>query len=350
MEDDAKARLGVVAESASYPIERVIAVRHTLRQEQAGLPARVAAADFGYCVISGAPSAPVRWPAGGWLTGGIDDIALCIEHSMVSKRLIDERISIPERGVRIATRVVEDAKLLGCRVIEQHLGQVLKGGGEQTTRIAMTMIANALTFHGSIVSPHDIPCVNQIEAQACQLRADCPLGQMEEDSRWGQLLADLQDRFGSARTGLGHTANRILDPLVRAADQLADLVVTTRHDLSDRMFRNLIVERKFVGTLYTLPTSSTVLAKLVTRRLDTDWGELLGCKRLLIADLSCGAGTLLSAAYNTVLTRYRQASGDDGEIHRHMVEHSIIGTDIATPDGQRSRRSPSETVRPRRSS
>ena len=125
VEADAKARLGLVPASASDPIEQVIAVRLplSLRREQAGLRARIAAADCGYCVNSRGPSAPVRRTASGWLTGSIDDIARCIEHTMVSQRLIDESISILERG------------------------------GERTTRVAMTMIAYALTSSNRTTFP-----------------------------------------------------------------------------------------------------------------------------------------------------------------------------------------------------
>ena len=329
--DDAKARLGLVPASSSDPIEQAIAVRvpDSLRQGQAGLPARIAAADFDYCVISGDPSSPVRWPASGWLTGGIDDIVRCIEHAMVSQRLIDESISILERGVRVATRVVEDAKLLGFGVIEEHMGQVLnQRSGEQTTRMAMTMIANALTFHAAIVGPHDIPSVSQIQAEQPRSLQAALL------DTWRRILAEVNywpifkvasDLLAPVRV---QTANRILDPLVRAADQLSDLGVNTRHDLSGRMFQNLIIDRKFLATFYTLPTSATLLAELAARRLDTDWGDLPGYERLSIADLSCGTGTLLSAGYHAILTRYRHAGGDDSELHRHMIEHSIIAADI----------------------
>ena len=332
VEDDVQARLGLVPTASSDPVEQVIAVRvpTSLRQGQAHLPDPIAAADFDYCVISGDPSSPLRWPASGWLTGGgIDDIVRCIEHAMVSQRLIDQSISILERGVRVATRAVEDAKLLGFEVIEQHMGQVLnQRSGEQTTRMAMTMIANALTFHASIVGPHDVPSVSQIQAKHPGSLQAALL------DTWRRILAEVNhwpifkvasDLLAPVRV---QTADRILAPLVQAADELSDLGVNTRHDLSGRMFQNLIIDRKFLATFYTLPTSATLLAELATRRLDTDWSDLPSYTRLSVADLSCGTGTLLSAAYHAVLTRYRHAGGDDSEIHRHMIEHSIIAADI----------------------
>lgn len=77
---------------------------------------------------------------------------------MVSRRLIDASISVLERGDWSATHAVGDAKLLGFGIIQRHLLRALdERSGERTTPIAMTMIDSALTFHASIVSPHDIP-------------------------------------------------------------------------------------------------------------------------------------------------------------------------------------------------
>ena len=42
----------------------------------------------------------------------------------------------------------------------------------------------------------------------------------------------------------------------------------------------------------------------------------------------CGTGTLLAAAYQAVLARFRRAGGDDSQIHREMVEESLVAADI----------------------
>ena len=88
VEQDAAVRLGLTP-TGGQQLEQVIAVRlpAALRQGQADLPQRVAGAEFGYCVLSGEPSAPSRWPADGWLAGGVDDLARCMEQAMTSARL-----------------------------------------------------------------------------------------------------------------------------------------------------------------------------------------------------------------------------------------------------------------------
>ncbi len=169
VEDDAKARLGKTPSMSADPIEQAIAVRipESLRQDQADLAERIAVAEFGYCVYSGDPADPNRWPEAGWLAGGIDQIARCIEHAMVSQRLIDESMAILEEGVQIATQAVKDAGERGFPDVERDLGRVLnQRDGEQTTRMAMTIIANALTSHAAISGTHAISSVAQLKAES----------------------------------------------------------------------------------------------------------------------------------------------------------------------------------------
>ena len=80
---------------------------------------------------------------------------------MESQRRAEESMSILECGERLATWAVEDAGKFAD--IERNLGRILnQRAGEQTTRMAMTTIANALTFHATVVGVHGIPPVAQL--------------------------------------------------------------------------------------------------------------------------------------------------------------------------------------------
>ena len=312
VEEDARARLGLVTRNTTDPIEQAIAVRipEELRHGQADMPDRIGAAEFDYCVLSGDPSCPDRWPTTGWLTGNIDDIVRCIEHAMVSQRLVDESISVLEDGVRVATKAIQDAVETGFTDIGENLGRALnQKSGEQTNRMAMTIIANALTFHSTIAGTHGIPTIGQLKADGTTTLQSSVLSTwrriLEEINYW-PIFKVASDLLETIRVP---TARHILTALVGAAERLAELGVTTRHDLSGRMFQSLIADRKFLATFYTLPTSTTLLAEVAVRRLQFEWGDLEGYSNLRIADLSCGTGTLLSAAYNAVLSRYRHAGG-----------------------------------------
>ena len=331
VERDAVARLGKRPLGVSEPIEQAIAVRipASLRRGQADLAERITAAEFDYCVFSGNPALPRRWPETGWLTGGIDGIALCLEHAMVSQRLVDRGMSILENGVRVATRVIQNATARGFTDIEHNFGQILnQRAGEQTTRMAMTIIANALTFYIAIAGVHAVPSVEQLQAeaetsfQAGLLRAWRRV--LDEINYW-PIFKVASDLLIHIRTA---TSRPLLAVLTDVAARLAHIGATTRHDLSGRMFQNLIADRKFLATFYTLPTSAALLAELAVARLDADWSDLAAYPDLTMADLSCGTGTLLSAAYHAVLTRYRHAGGDDERIHRQMIERAIVAADI----------------------
>ena len=331
VEDDARARLGKTPMGSEEPIEQAVAVRipDSLRRGQADMAGRIAAAGFEYCVFSGSPPSPARWPETGWLAGGVDDIARCIEHAMVSQRLIEQGMSILENGVRVATKAVEDAAELGFPDMGRWFGEVLnQRPGDQTNRMVMTIIANALTFHATIAGIHDVPTVAQLRDDVrttLQLALlDAWRRVLDEINYWPifKVASDLLARRRS------DTAHRVLRALVGTADQIAHIGATTRQDLAGRMFQNLIVDRKFLATFYTLPASAALLAELAAARMDADWNDLAAYPELTVADLSCGTGTLLSAAYHAVLARYRHAGGDDREIHRRMIERSIVAADI----------------------
>lgn len=86
-------------------------------------------------------------------------------------------------------------------------------------------------------------------------------------------------------------ANRVSE-LASAADDLAGIGVTTMHDLAGRMFQQLIADRKFLATFYTLPPSAAMIADLAVARLDARWGDDSSVTGLRVADLACGTGTL----------------------------------------------------------
>ena len=331
VEEDARARLGRVPRNSADPVEQVIAIRvpAELRLGQAEIPDRIAAAVFDYCVFSGDPSTPERWPATGWLSGSIDDIVRCIEHSMVSQRLVDQSILVLEHGVRVATHVIQGAAETGFSDTGENLGRILnQNSGEQTNRMAMTIIANALTFHTTISGTYGIPSIDNLQAdKSVTLRSGLL-------TTWRRILDEINywPIFKVASELLiaipVPMTSKVLKALIRAAEHLSELGITTRHDLSGRMFQNLIVDRKFLATYYTLPTSAALLAEAAVGRLSVDWSDLEGYPDLRIADLSCGTGTLLSAAYHAILSRYRQAGGNDSEAHRQMIEGSIVAADI----------------------
>ena len=331
VESDAKARLGLTLLNSTDQIEQAIAVRIPieLRHSQIQMSERIAISEFEYCVFSGEASSPDRIPSSGWFNGQIDDLVRCLEFAMVSQRLIDESLTVLERGVQTAARSLTDPYGEVITVPERKLGDLLnQRAGEQTNRMAATIIANALTFHSLISTAFDLPDINQIKEDNSRTTQDILL------DVWRRILTDFNywPIFEIASNLLARIppqyAFRVLDALIAVANRLAEIGVTTRHDLSGRMFQNLIVDRKFLATFYTLPSSATLLAEIALHQLHSDWSKVEDFTKLRIADLSCGTGTLLSAAYHAILTRFRYNGGDDKNLHRAMIENAVVAADI----------------------
>ena len=333
VELDAQKRLGLNLKYAGDPIEQTIAVqipRDLSQVPQADLKGRIEAAEYRYCTYSlQEGDAAIRWPATGWLVGGIDDLATSIENVSLSERLLAEGTHILEQSIGEAADKLRDAA--GANALETMADSLHQEDGEQTSRMAMAIVANALVFHTAIVEAHGIDTIDQLRIPG---RNDVSKSRIL--ACWQHILDDINyyPIFRIASDLLlpipNGTAIAVLNRLAQAASDLAGLGATTLHDLSGRMFQRLIADRKFLATFYTLPTSAALLAELAVARLDArmDWSDPDALTRLQVADLACGTGALLSAAYRALAARFRRTGGDDQSLHRKMIENALIAADI----------------------
>ena len=332
VEDDALDRLGKTLSENGETIEQVVAVivPAALKESPQGrLPELIEQAEFRYCGVSGSTAeTATRWPKSGWLQGGINHLASFIEQTALSERRIVEGTKILEDGVRQAAgrlraelRDYPDALARIASALHQE-------DGEQTSRMAMAIVANALTFHTAIADTHNIPNLDDLRS----VGGDPDKGRVLD--AWDRITREVNyyPIFKIAREVLlplpDRTARPVLDRLARVARELDGIGATTVNDLSGQMFGTLIADRKFLATFYTLPPSAALLAELAVSRLDVDWADPEAVKALQIADLACGTGALLSAAYRAMASRYRRAGGDDQAIHREMIERALVGADI----------------------
>lgn len=331
---------------AHTAVEQAIAlvVPDELRSEQSELAERIGNAEFRYCLISrvGDGLETARWPERGWLEGDAEAIADLIERAAVSERMIADGLSVLENSVRTGTAMLRASPGPHLAAVAKVLRQAYEEDGrddgpderrkkeerrQQTTRMAVTIVANALTVHDGVASAHE-PILSLDE-----LASGGPLDKARTLEAWERILEiNYWPIFDVARKVLTcipeAEARRLIEYLRAAADELAALGITTTQDLAGQMFGKLIADRKFLATFYTRPESAAMLAELAVARLDTDWADTESVESLRIADLACGTGALLSAAYRAVAARRRRAGGDDRELHRPMMEQSLVGADI----------------------
>ena len=315
VEADAQARLGKFLSQTGDRIEQTIAVQIPLELKeasQANLERHIEAAEFRYCTYSlQEAGVAVRWPATGWLTGSVNDLAGCIENVSLSERLLAKGTNILEQSIGEAAGKLRETA--GARILEKMAQSLHQEDGEQTSRMAMAIVANALVFHTAIVEAHGIPTVDELRSPGTN-----DVNKSRLLACWQHILKNINyypifhiasDLLRPIPAG---TANAVLNHLAQAASDLTGLGATTLHDLSGRMFQQLIADRKFLATFYTLPTSAALLAELAASRLDaaTDWSDPNALVSLRIADLACGTGTgdrvrLVHAQSRLVYRRHR---------------------------------------------
>lgn len=344
---EARERLGQTLNESNYSVELALAVQlpPDLREEQAALRQRVESAEFLWRTLSlnldaddGTPPQVGRsvrqrrfetWPRDGWIGGGVDDLANAIECLALSERKIEEGLAILERGVKHSARILREDALPHFAGSLEAMAKVLhQQDSEQTSRMAMAIIANAMTFHTAIAGSHGLPSLDELRDEFGTVNKSevfkVWLRILREINYWpifriaSDLLVKMRDRV----------SHLIMESLAEVAVRLDRLGASSVHDLSGRLFQRLIADRKFLATFYTLPNSATLLAEIAVARLSADWASPASVSGLRIADLACGTGALVSSAYQAVRARHRRAGGDDAELHRAMMERALIAADI----------------------
>ena len=329
VEGDAAARLGMGFAQSENIIEQVIALRipEAVRRQPPDA-AGMREIRFEYCVFSGPADRPVRWPATGWISGGIDDLAHCIEMVSLSENRIIEGANILEEGIeRLAGSLRNDALDNHPDTLGTMAALLCQEDSEQTTRMAIAIMANAICFHAALAGNHGIPNLSSLHGQGGYPLKAALLNCWRDILRinYWPIFAIASDLL---RTIPDRSSPVLLGGLERISEELAGIGSTTMHDLSGRMFQRLIADRKFLATFFTLPTSSALLAELAVPRLATDWSSDDAVRALRVADFACGTGALLGAAYQSMRSRLRRAGRDDEELHGGMMERVLIAADI----------------------
>ena len=148
VEEDARKRLGSFLKYGGDQIEQTIAVqvpKDLSQAPQADLKRRIEAAEFRYCTHSlQEADAAMRWPATGWLVGSIDDLATCIEYVSLSERLLARGTNILEQSIGDAAGKLRETA--GKNALGNMAASLHQEDGDQTSRMAMAIVANALVL------------------------------------------------------------------------------------------------------------------------------------------------------------------------------------------------------------
>jgi len=322
VEREAVSRLGKTVKSSHEIIECAMAV--AMPSELRDSIDYLDQAEFKFSTHQlGEKEDSIRWPVQDWITGNVDRLADAIEYISLSERRLQTGAKKLEATIRGVAEIL--LRESDRSVLESIANCLHQKNSEQTVRMAVAILINATVFHCSIEDKENIPKIVDIR--------DHGFSSSSIEYAWDQIIeVNYWPIFSIAKRILRELpvrlVHRIFAQLNEATEDLAKLGSGTFHDLSGRIFQQLIVDRKFLATFYTLPASAQLLAELAVDRLNIDWSSHKQICNLRIADFACGTGALLSAVQRDIYRRFRRAGGNDMDIHRQMIEDSLIGLDI----------------------
>ena len=296
-----------------------------------------------------------RLPESGWLRGSVIDLAMLVHRAATPARRVEELADALAEGVDHAAELFafpfggeHGIALAGVlnpgdeeEDPEERRKALAKADTEQTRRMAMTILLNALVFHESLAGAEfRVPDDDGRVVRSVETFWDGPTF-LRQDllAAWDAILErNYWPIFDSAREMLAPdvmpvaTAAKIAHRLWRTANKLVQGGMARSHDLTGTVFQRLIADRKFLATYYTRPEAAALLAGLALP-LDrppggADWSDAKALADVQIGDFACGTGTLLSAAYSRLSLLHELHGGDPKALHGPMMENGLFGLDV----------------------
>ena len=274
------------------------------------------------------------WPASGYVTGNVDDLAALCEYAAAPPALVYLVAN------EMATHIHSLADYLYRSLPPGVAREIANGLGQrdamQGLRMACCIWLTSLRLQNLLAADSDTLRGQGLRSTA-QLRTDgmgvITLGDLRQE--WDKILAvNYGSIFNTARAALDdripdEAGASTLDQLAGFAGRIAGLQFGNRVDFAGELFPKLLDDREETAAHYTLPETAELLASLAVARIDLpDWADAVASADLRIADLACGTGTLLRAAYRQIRRRHEAAGGNSENLHQTMMEQSVTGLDI----------------------
>lgn len=340
VEAEAISRLGQQLRTTGRTILSSIAMRvpQRLRKKQAtALRAELTnATDLDMALYTGSDSASFsRWPRTGWIQGGVADLSILAQSASVPPDVIDQAANQLVVGVREAAGMIGEMAVAHPGAIHSISEELFQADGEQTLRMAATILANAFIFQESLAGGAgklaEVNSTQQLRGAGGGLTKSAILAE------WRKILrVNYWPIFDIARRILEviptTESKPLIDNLAETADKLLENQLMRSHDLTGAVFQRLIADRKFLAAYYTTPASAALLVGLAVTPEATpnggSWSNADDVKNLRIADFACGTGTLLSTAYQRVSQLHELAGGDSEVLHPQMMASALVGCDV----------------------
>ena len=275
-----------------------------------------------------------RWPKSGWISGTIADLSILTQSATIPPDVIEMAADELVAGVSEAAAMLDEMSITHAGAMQKICAELRQADGEQTRRMATTILANAFMFQESLAGGlGGLSDVKSIE----ELRTSFGFAKSTVLSEWQKILkVNYWPIFDIARRLLevvpATNSKTLIERLASTAEKLLQNRLMRSHDLMGAVFQKLIADRKFLAAYYTTPSSASLLIGLAinaTKPLTgSEWSDPERLRNLRIADFACGTGTLISTAYQRIGQMHELAGGDSETVHSDLMGDTLIGCDV----------------------
>lgn len=273
---------------------------------------------------------PWRFPESGWLKGSLTQIAILAQSISYPQYMIDKSAEIMINSIEKNSIIIKNSS----PDVKTEIAKILKQKeNEETWKMASLVIQNAMLFYDQISGNKKIESIQKLKEPMLG-KSKSVFNTDKVISAWEHVLTiDYVPIFGIALSMLksfsNETSREILINVGHAVEKIIHNKMSKSGDMYGIIFQRLVENRRQLAAFYTLPVSATLLAAIaVSDENDKIWNIEKTMKKYRIADLSCGTGMLLHAAYKQAIVNYGLTGNDMSEIHHYMMENNLIGYDV----------------------
>lgn len=269
--------------------------------EQEATKALKGGATVGYAVLQRG----FRFPTSGYIEGTPQDLAAIIPFASVTKERVEAVAD------EVAKRIDSAADALADGMASNDWEQIAQTVYQRSVLTGFRTVM-ILWFDAMLVQSH--------------LRAS------------GQPFDELPLPQELIPSELAATWQRIMETNWRsifapAVEVLESSQLRDHFNVGAELFPKISEDRKTAAAFYTTAATAELLAALTIRPDDRhEWADEALFQRLRIADLACGTGALLRAAFRRVRSLYEAGGGgtqSTAMLHKDAMERGVKGADVS---------------------
>ena len=289
---------------------------------------------LGYAALQRDGNGHFRFPSEGYCEGNVADLAAFVRSASASSSTIEHA-------------AFQAANLLGqaAGILEKGLGQTdideVAGRMRQRTPLDALRTVTLLWLDAMLVQSHLRNCGFEplTGIRNPTKGADCGVLQLTEAwmailaENWHSIFRPAVDALKIAGAGSPGSAAAALSRIAEARQIIDETRIGDAFNVGGELFPKVSADRKTAAAFYTTPPTAEFLAGLTIRPGDNHkWSDPDLFRSLRIADLACGTGTLLRAAYRRV-RNLGEANGwgsaDVAAAHVDAMEGGLTAADVS---------------------